>query len=248
MLRIARIMGVVVFALLIGFSANSLKGMHESGELYETYNSRWRADVTLIGISSLAIIGLCYWELTRLRRLNNRKRYGQRRFGRDTGEGADGLDSTNIYATPKSVDDWNGRKIRSSNNYKAPPAKATGDGFWMGLLRIMCLVLPLLYTGLLIYNLKIGNEDPLIAILMPSVFSILLVLAVFTAIGILRKKTWGITMGYVLAICNLLIFPYGTATGMFLMIGLVGASSSFEVNKKQSSRSRASSRTRTQAV
>lgn len=247
MLRFARIMGVVVFALLIGFSANSLKVMHETGELYDTYNSRRRADVTLIGISSVAILGLCYLEITRLRRLNSRKHYGQRRFGRDVGEEVDGLDSSSIYAIPKSVDDWNGRKVQSSKTYKNRPPKA-GDGFWMGLLRIICLLLPVLYAGLLAYTLKMGNENPFIAMLMPTIFSILLSLAVFTAIGILRKKMWGITLGYVLSICNLLIFPYGTATGMFLMIGLVGASASFEIEHKRRTRAKASSRARAQAV
>jgi nitrate reductase gamma subunit len=48
-----------------------------------------------------------------------------------------------------------------------------------------------------------------------------------TSVGILRKKTWGIKFGYSMAIFHLLIFPFGTAAGFVMLIGLMGATSEF---------------------
>ncbi len=69
MLRMLRILGIVVFASMIGFSANSLRKMHESGELLDKYNSQRKADITLLGVSFLAISALGYFEVSRVRRL-----------------------------------------------------------------------------------------------------------------------------------------------------------------------------------
>lgn len=225
MLRVLRIAGVVVFGLLIGLTAHSLRSMHESGELFDRYNSRRRADIALIGFSSVAVLALGYFELAHIRRLSSRRRYGEYRRHRHR-ETAENVESSDIYSSSAPVDDWHGLKIRTSNSFQQAPPK-TGAGFWVVYLRIISLVLPCLYTVLLVLNLRAPQDDPLLAVLMPSVFGVLLLLALITALGVFRKKTWGITVGYVLSVCNLVIFPYGTATGMFLILGLAGAAQTF---------------------
>jgi hypothetical protein len=90
------------------------------------------------------------------------------------------------------------------------------------------MVLPVLYLGLMLMNLMKVDSEKGATWVFPAVFLALLVFSLFTALGLLRKKGWGMTMGYVLAICNLLVFPIGTAIGLFLLMGLVGATPLFE--------------------
>ena len=138
----------------------------------------------------------------------------------------DGLDTTSIYAAPESVDAWQGRRTKTARSYKEKPENA-GSGFWMGWLRVVCIVLPMLYGSLLVLQLMQPSADPLVAVVLPCVFAVLLIVSVFTMKGVGGKRPWGMTMGYILAVCNLLIFPFGTVVGMFLIMGLVGASHAF---------------------
>ena len=84
MLRIIRVIGIVIFALLIGLSANALTEMYESGQLLEKYNSARKSNITLLGISVLALAILGYFELTRGRRLAARRGYGGKSYNSDS--------------------------------------------------------------------------------------------------------------------------------------------------------------------
>jgi hypothetical protein len=234
MLRVLRIIGIVLFACIIGFSANSLKIMHENGELMEQYNSSRKANITLLTFSLLALSTLGYFEMSRVRRMNKRQRYGESRYREETEDEVSGLDSTSIYATPKSQDEWMGRHTRSSRSRHKPAEDS--ENIWFNLLKIIFLVLPVVYLALLSITLIRGHEEPLVAIILPSVFGILFVLTMIAGVGVFSKKSWGMMTGYTLAVGNLLIFPYGTAVGLFLMMGLVGASSIFQVSAAQDRR------------
>ena len=225
MLRVLRILGVVVFVFLIGLSANSLREMHETGELLERYNSRRKADITLLVVSFIALGALSHFELARLNRTNRKRRYGD---VRETEEGIgkiEGLNSSSIYSAPQTIDRWEGRRTRTTKS-KNKVIKEPG-GFWLSLLKMICTILPLLYLGLTIFQLMSDHKDGLLAILLPTVFCGLFVLSVITFIGVMFKKSWGLSLGYIMAVFNLFMFPIGTGIGLFLIIGLVGASPIF---------------------
>ena len=84
--------------------------MHQSGELLEQYNNRRKANITLLSFSIVAVVALGYLEALHLRRLPERKGYGGRRDKEDREKEDDGLDSTSIYSSSKTVDDWKGNK------------------------------------------------------------------------------------------------------------------------------------------
>lgn len=246
MLRFLRIIGIVVFACLIGFSANSLWQMHETGELLEQYNSAPKADLTLLIFSVIALSALGYFEISRVRRLSQRRGYGESRIRKETEKEVDGLDSTSIYATPQTDNVWKIRRSRSSRSPRAariPHRKQKQRGeagmIWMRFLQLICVVLPVIYLVLLSLNLMSAHEDAWIALLLPVAFGILFILSTVATVGIFGKKTWGMMLGYALAVCNLLIFPYGTAVGLILMMALVGASAVFELSAVSDRRKKA---------
>ena len=107
------------------------------------------------------------------------------------------------------------------------------NGFWMGLLRIYCVVLPVLYLytlmDYLIHWLPSGANHLVLTILFPT----LLLVSALTSAGILRKKTWGMKCGYAMAIFHLLIFPVGTIAGLLMLAGLVGAASEFKLSARK---------------
>ncbi|MDF7825529.1 hypothetical protein P4B35_16000 [Pontiellaceae bacterium B12227] len=225
MLRVLRIVGIVVFAFLIGLSANSLMQMHETGELLEKYNSQRKADITLLVLSFVAVAALGYFEFARLNKRSRRRSYGKTRKTEEQAEQTEGLDSTSIYSAPQTVDRWEGRRTRTSKS-RNEVVKESGS-IWLSLLKVLCAVLPVLYLGLTFLQLLNKHEDHLLAIVLPTLFAGLFVLSVVTLTGVMLKKAWGLTLGYALAVCNLLIFPIGTAFGLFLIIGLVGSSPVF---------------------
>ncbi|MDF7799769.1 hypothetical protein P4C99_09850 [Pontiellaceae bacterium B1224] len=101
---------------------------------------------------------------------------------------------------------------------------------WMRCLQVLCAVYSVVYLVLLSLNLMQAYESSWVAILLSSVFVILFFLSIVTTVGICGRKTWDMMLGYVLVVYNLLIFPYGTAAGLILMMGLVGASPVFGVS------------------
>lgn len=239
MLRLLRITGVVVFAVLIGLSANTLKQMHESGTLFEKYNSSRRANITLLSFSLIALSTLGFFEVTGIQRQNRRRRYyGEHRHEEySEEEETDGLDSTSIYASNRKVDDWERKRhSKRANSYNHPPKY--DDGLGMRFLKMLSFILPILYVSALGWSLMHPPEDAFLVIVFPSVFSGLLVVSLVAALGLNRKKTWGLTFGYILALFNLVIFPVGTALGMILILALVASSQSFADSSSRARKSR----------
>lgn len=235
MLRFLRIVGIVVFASLIGFTANSLWKMYEMGELLERYNSAPKANLTLLIFSVIALGTLGYFEVFRVRRLSPRRGYGKPRTRSEIDHESNGLNSASIYATAQTDDVWKIRRSRGSRPSRAAriphhkkKERSESGMIWVRLLQMFCIVLSVLYLVLLSLNLMKRHEDAWVAILLPTAFGSLFILSIAATAGIFRKKVWGMMLGYTLAVCNLLIFPYGTALGLILMMGLVGSSSVFE--------------------
>lgn len=220
MLRALRIIGILVFALLVGLSAHRIQELYTSGKLFEQYNSERKANVTLLAFSVVGLGLLGFFELTRAKRLETRRGFAPVEESDEPVD--DGLDTANIYSSPESPDKWEGRRIRTSSDRHREPRKS--EDFWLGLLRILSFSTPLVYTSLLVVCLS-GQWVPLAVplILLNGILGFMLVFSLVSAIGIMRKKTWGIKTGYAIAIIHLLFFPVGTAAGLILLIGLVGA-------------------------
>ena len=249
MLRTLRIIGIVVFALLVGISANSLREMQETGTLLEKYNSSRKANITLLGFSFLSVGILGYFELSRIRRLTERRGYGGSAYSATEEKEVDGLDSASIYAAPATIDGWQGRRTRGSKSRHKEPMEMVS--VWMGMLRVCCVLLPVLYVGLLLLSLMKIDSENTAAWLLPTLFSALTVFSLITAFGLFAKKGWGMTLGYLLAICNLLVFPFGTTIGLFLLMGLVGSSSLFIIpssERRRQARRKAARKMQTSAI
>ena len=237
MLRIIRVIGIVIFALLIGLSANALTEMYESGQLLEKYNSARKSNITLLGISVLALASLGYFELTRGRRIAARRGYGAKNYtANNEKKQVESQESTDIYAAPETDEGWQNRRTRGSGSHRKQDMDMTH--IWMSMLRICCAILPILYLGLLLLSLiKIDPQSPA-AWFIPTLTSFIILFSLVTAFGLFAKKPWGMTLGYILAVFNLLIFPIGTAIGLFLLMGLVGATPLFEVSPSDKRRRR----------
>lgn len=225
MLRILRIAGIVVFALLVGISAHSLYRQYRSGELYEQYNSQRKASITLLSMSILSVIALGSAEVVLSRKSSGRRGYGSRHYREDDDHAQETLDAANIYSSPKTVDPWNGRRIRQSKKLQKPSKHAPER--WMGIVRIYCSILPLVYAGACAFICMGEEYGAMEHWVLPSLFSCFFLISLLVAVGVFCKKAWGLSLGYLLAILNLLIFPYGTALGLLLIIGLVGAAPFF---------------------
>lgn len=225
MLRVLRVCGIVVFALFVGISANALRSMHESGELFERYCSRRKPNITLLLFSGISLGVLGCYELTRFRRMEQRRGYGGFHYQDDADNVVDDFDTTSIYAAPKKVDEWQGRRPRVSPPRRKPRAEAIG--VWEQLLRVLCVAFPLVYMALLAFLFLAGSAGGSEFTLLISAFSFLTLFSTVVAVGVFCKQLWGLTCGYLLALFNLIIFPYGTVGGLFLLMGLVGASSAF---------------------
>ncbi|MDH3982125.1 MAG: hypothetical protein OES84_04405 [Kiritimatiellaceae bacterium] len=234
MLRLLRITGIVVFAVLIGLSANTIHSMHQSGELFEQYNSRRKAHFTLLGSSAIGLCCLAYFELTRHKRLDRRHGYHAPNSN-SYDDKTDGLDSTNIYTAPKVIDEWPGRNSRSSSSRKKRHSrslakdKPSGSAVVsLGVLRISCVLLPFAYAGFIAWKYTQVDAATEVVWLMRGFCVWLSVCSIITAIGIFLKKRWGMVFGYVLSISNLVVFPFGTGIGLLLLVGLLGAAPVFD--------------------
>jgi hypothetical protein len=196
--------------------------MHDSGSLFERYNSDRKSNLTLLVFSALSLGALGYFELTHSRRVVQRRGYGRRYHKEEGSSVSDDLDTTSIYSAPAVVDRWREGKVRASTKSRSKPRFVPGE-LWMGLLRMFCLVLPIVYTCMFVLHLRRGGGE-LEFILLAAALAFLALFSLVTVIGLLTKRTWGIAFGYLLAIFNLVAFPFGTAAGLFLLMGLVGAS------------------------
>jgi len=231
MLRLLRISGILFFAVLIAFSANRLQELYEVGTLFEQYNSQRKADITLLigSICGLAILG--FFEFSRSRRRVEQHGFGFVSMKKEPEPVVDGPDSAGIYAAPESIDEWQGRQPGISISRRRLSFEISG--LWMGLLRVCCGVLPVVYLYTLVdylfFWLPTGAGNLGLTILFPVLF----LGSVLTSVGILRKKIWGMNFGYAMAIFHLLIFPIGTAAGLVMLVGLMGAASEFAISKRE---------------
>jgi MFS family permease len=220
MLRIWRIIGIVVFALLVGMAASSLRG-GEDALLFE-------ADLAIFVVSLPAFAVLGLFELTHVRRLERRRR--KHRFeGHSFDEGAVAFapGSTDIYAMPETRQNWGSRRRSSSSGTRHRKGKKKLKSVWMSALQLFCVVLPLVYLGLLLVYLPWDGVKAPGAWTMSFVFLSLFLFSVVAAIGVFSMRLWGLVLGYLLVIWNLLLFPYGLILGLLLLLCLVGSSPTF---------------------
>lgn len=238
MVRLLYISGMVFFAVLIGDTAHQLHELYEAGTLFDQYNSERRAAITLLTASSCGLATLCFIEVMRLRRRFEQPGVVSMETEQEPVDD-DPDSSTSIYAAPHTVDEWQGRqqrlsKITLSRRITLPDFQSLKmTGMWMSVLRVYCVVLPVIYSYTLLNYLLLwlprGAENLAFSILFP----LLLLGSVLTSVGILRKKPWGIKFGYAMAIFHLLIFPVGTAAGFVMLIALIGATSEFTVPRRR---------------
>ena len=229
MRRILCITGLLFFAVLIGDTAGRLQRLYKEGILFEQYNSQRKSVITLFSVSIFGLATLGAFEISRSRRRFERRGFVSMNKGLEPV--VDGLGETNIYDAPEAVDKWQGRNVRipKSRHRQVPEM----SGLWMGVLRVYCVVLPVLYlytlVNYLFFWLPSGAGNWLLSILFPVLF----LGSALTSAGILRKRTWGIHFGYFMAIFHLLIFPLGTAVGLVMLFGLLGVTSEFAIPERK---------------
>lgn len=222
-MRVLRIAGIIAFALIIGYATNSLYTMYESGSLFESYNSQRADKIALLAVSFLSMGILGYIEVLGSRNKPENRGFGGKHYREDRGEVIEGNKVTCIYTAPKTVDPWRGRESESSG---IAPSKAVYE-HWLDVVRIFCAILPVAYMMVSVSIWLSGSAHGQEYWVLPTLFSTLALISLLVAVGIFRMKKWGLSLGYLLAISNLIIFPYGTVVGLLLLIGLSGASPAF---------------------
>jgi hypothetical protein len=232
MLRVA---AIILFALMLGFSAHSLRKMQEAGQLFDRYNSQRKASITLFGTSIIALLGLSAFEIRRMRKPRGARRYGEIRYT-DQQELPDEVSKCScIYASRTSSDDWPARRVGSSRSRSIQPRRSPPET-WMAVLRIICLVIPCI--NIVLFSLLYLNSrgHPGDAWILPALCSVFVLLGIATAIGVFNRQGWGMSVGYLTAIINLVLFPIGTVMGLLLFIGLVGSSEIFSDASRKSAK------------
>ena len=227
MRRILCITGLLFFAVLIGDTAGRLQRLYKEGILFEQYNSQRKADITLFAVSVCGLIALGYIEFIRPRRRVERPGFASMAKAQEPA-GMTGSASTNIYSAPKAIDEWQERQSSPGMPKLRNRQKWEITGLWMGVLRVCCGVLPVVYLYIFLDYIFIWLPTGAGTLTLSILFPILMLGAVLTSVGILRKKKWGMKFGYAMAVFHLLIFPIGTAAGFVMLIGLVGAASEFD--------------------
>ncbi len=233
-MRMLRIIAILVFALLFGFSAHSLRKMQETGQLFERYNSQRKSSITLFGTSMIALLFLSAFEVGRLKKESAVRRYGERRYTDDPADDEPPKTAC-IYSSRKSVDEWPARRVSGVRTRNRRPARNLAET-WLVMLRVVCLLIPCVNVVLfsMLYVNSTGTPDE--QWIIPTMSSVFVMVAVVAAIGIFTRKGWGLSLGYLTAIINLILFPIGTAMGLFLLISLVGASPAFSRTRERYSR------------
>ena len=224
--------GVLFFAVLIGAAANHLRHMYVSGTLFEPFNYGRKAGLTILVVSLLGLITLVYFEFVRSkRRVKRQDFFPMNLLDRPV---MDGTGTTSIYSTPDTLDQFKDRPPRISTSRNRDWLKISS--LWMSLLRILCMVFPVVYLYTLVdyfvFWLPSGAGNLSLTVLFP----VLLLISVLSLIGILLRRVWGMNFGYAIAIFHLLLFPVGTAVGLVMLVGLVGASSEFKSSARVRSR------------
>ena len=234
MSRILRFIGIIFFACLIGVSANALKSMYESGQLFETYNSSRKANITLLCVSLFAMTTLMDFELVRARRRMKKRRFGEVRHQPEDIEIAGG--PANIYSAPQVWDEWKAPRSRSARSREQPTLDMTP--IWQTTLRICCLTMPFLYILLYLqYTMRIEDAAQY-RWLEIGILSSLLLFSAATNVGIYRQRPWGFICGYVMAVFSLLLFPFGTGVGLIMFLSLAGVTPLYVTAKQDSEKAK----------
>ena len=224
MLRVSRIVGIVAFAMLIGVSAHWLTQMYKAGSLFERYNNQRRVDVTLLVVSLIGLCSLSSFEIKHLRKPSSPNGF----FGRQHDEWKSKVriaeNTSSIYTAPTVVDEWKGKRARQGDLNNRKPVRNMPE-IWMSFLSVVILVM--LVTYVTIYAVLSVQHSVQSLLIVPSAFSVLTLITLITIFGLSRRKMWGLQLGYLLAVVNLVVFPIGTVFGLLLLIGLVGSSPLF---------------------
>lgn len=229
-MRALRIAGIIAFAVIIGYAANSLYKMYESGSLFDSYNSQRADKVALLAISVLSMGVLACMEVLGSRNVQEYSAFGRKHYQEDRGEVITGTKTACIYTAPKTVDPWQGRRESAARmDYSS---KALYD-HWLHVVRVLCAILPIAYMVVCASIWMSGNPHGQEYWVLPTLFSCLALISLLVAVGVFRLKKWGLSLGYLLAVVNLVIFPYGTIVGLLLLIGLAGASPAFTIYKSK---------------
>jgi hypothetical protein len=223
-MRVLRVAGILAFAVIIGYAANSLYAMYDAGNLFDSYNSQRTDNIALLIISLLSMGVLGYIEIVGLRNEPKYNGFGGRHYREDCREVVQGKETASIYAAPKTVDPWQGRREIAAR--PVTPAKEVYE-YWLGVVRVFCAILPFAYMMISVSIWMIGYPHGQEYWILPTLFSSLALISLLVAVGIFRMKKWGLSLGYLLAIINLVIFPYGTVIGLLLLIGFAGAAPAF---------------------
>jgi hypothetical protein len=223
-MRVLRIAGIIAFALIIGYAANSLYKIYDAGSLFESYNSQRTDKIALLAISvlSMGVLGTIEWLGLRNEPENNG--FGGKHYHEDRGEVIEGKEVTSIYTAPKTVDPWQGRREIAAR--LGNPSKEVYE-HWLDVVRVLCAILPVAYMLVSASIWMSGNPHGQEYWVLPTLFSSLALISLLVAVGVFRMKKWGLSLGYLLAIVNLIIFPYGTVVGLLLLIGFAGAAPAF---------------------
>ena len=224
MLRVLRTAGIVFFTVCFGLLVFRLRDLPDSGLLFEEYNRQRNSFTTYLLFSVFGAATLGYFELSHLIRRQKHPDCIDSSVADDESTSTH-LSSTSIYSRPKTVDKWEGRKISGSNLHQYENHKSTK--LWMGLLRIHSIVIPVVYAFLLMACLS--GWKPFLT----NIFGFMFVFSILTGIGLVQRKPWGLRCGYAIAIAHLLAFPFGSAAGLILVIGLVGSAPLFVVSKHE---------------
>jgi len=228
MLSVIRLVGIVIFAVILGLAANSLREMHDDGTLFNQYNSERKSSITLLAVSVVALVSLGSFEMKEMGKHNTSKRFGDRRYTESKTEEVAPIKTSSIYAAPQSVDEWKERRISASPSRRHRHKVAMDHPEdWLRLLQLICAALPAFYITIFAVLYAQGVGQSLGPWVFTSICACFIGLNIFTAIGVFRTKAWGLSMGYLLAILNLVIFPVGTIIGLILLISLVGSSAQF---------------------
>jgi len=220
---------MIAFAWLVGVGAGELIKMYRDGELFDRYNSDRKRNITMLAVSLSALTGLGYYELSRIR-IRSRFNFDFNPYRKDEERVRPGPVSSSIYDAPVTKEDWDGNELRVSNLDEI--VRRESPEIWMGWLRVCCMLIPIIYSGLFVIGLVKYMTSMEAVWLLSSVYILIFVFSIATAVGVFKKAPWGMNMGFLLAIGNLVVFPYGTIMGLFLITGLVGAKSLFAEEKR----------------